>query len=88
MYDSEGRRNDADVPVTGCGPILSVSATPLRPLRQQIFETVRAAGRTARADVTRSLGISPGSATTLSAELIAAGFLREVEGLPLSLIQL
>jgi predicted NBD/HSP70 family sugar kinase len=54
----------------------------VRPLRQQIFESVRAAGRSARADVTRSLGISAGSATTLSAELIAAGFLREVEGLP------
>ncbi|SNR32443.1 Sugar kinase of the NBD/HSP70 family, may contain an N-terminal HTH domain [Puniceibacterium sediminis] len=31
--------------------------------------------------MTRNLGISAGSATTLSAELIAAGFLREVEGL-------
>ncbi|KAA2316054.1 ROK family protein [Pseudooceanicola sediminis] len=66
---------------TGCGPILSVSGHAAKNLRQQIFEAVRAAGRTTRADVTRSLGISAGSATTLSAELIAAGFLREVEGL-------
>lgn len=49
------------------------------PLRQQIFQHVRASGQAARADVTRALGISPGSATTLSAELIAAGVLREVD---------
>ncbi len=49
-------------------------------LRQQVFEYVRAEGRTARADVTRALEISPGSATTLTADLIGAGVLREVEG--------
>ena len=82
MYDTEARRADAQPPGGGCGPILSLATAPARPLRQQIFEAVRAAGRSARADVTRSLGISAGSATTLTAELIGAGFLREVEGLP------
>ncbi len=82
MYDTEARRTDAPPPGGGYGPILSVSNAPARPLRQQIFEAVRAAGRSARSDVARSLGISAGSATTLTAELIGAGFLREVEGLP------
>ncbi|MGY9045745.1 hypothetical protein P775_04450 [Puniceibacterium antarcticum] len=82
MCDVPGGSAGSEPQSSGCGPILSASAAPARPLRQQIFESVRAAGRSARADVTRSLGISAGSATTLSAELIAAGFLREVEGLP------
>lgn len=49
------------------------------PLRQQIFQHVRASGRAARADITRALNISAGSATTQTAELIASGFLREVD---------
>ncbi|MCF2869517.1 ROK family protein [Octadecabacter sp. G9-8] len=64
----------------GCGPLLEhsgPSASPL-PLRQQIFQHVRSNGRAARADITRALHISAGSATTLSAELIASGILREV----------
>jgi predicted NBD/HSP70 family sugar kinase len=47
-------------------------------MRQRIFEHVRAQGQAARADVTRALGISPGSATTLTAELIQHGVMREV----------
>ncbi|WP_089269295.1 ROK family protein [Puniceibacterium sediminis] len=81
MHETGVSRIEDAPRISGCGPILSASAAPSRPLRQQIFESVRAAGRSARADVTRNLGISAGSATTLSAELIAAGFLREVEGL-------
>ncbi|MFK7835751.1 MAG: ROK family protein [Sulfitobacter sp.] len=50
-----------------------------RPLRQQVFEFVRAQGQAARADITHALGISAGSATTLTADLIAAGYLREFE---------
>jgi len=64
----------------GCGPLLdqtSGATTPI-PLRQQIFQHVRSNGRAARADVTRALQISAGSATTLSADLIASGALREV----------
>ncbi|MDA8800465.1 ROK family protein, partial [Amylibacter sp.] len=48
-------------------------------LRQQIFELVRATGRIARAKIARTLDISPGSVTALTAELITDGFLREVE---------
>ncbi|MDC1243658.1 ROK family protein, partial [Amylibacter sp.] len=48
-------------------------------LRQQIFELVRASGRIARSTIARTLDISPGSVTSLTAELIVDGFLREVE---------
>ncbi len=76
MYDELAAQGDPQ----GCGPNLHVDRGTKTPLRQQIFEHVRAHGRAARADVTRALGISAGSATTLSAELIADGYLREVEG--------
>ncbi len=66
----------------GCGPILPGIGKETKPLRQQVFEHVRAAGRAARADVTRALGISGGSVTTLTSDLIATGFLREVDSPP------
>ncbi|WP_375255177.1 ROK family protein [Yoonia sp.] len=64
---------------SGCGPLLQHDRPNATPLRQQIFERVRAAGQTARADITRSLNISAGSATTQTADLIASGILREVD---------
>ncbi len=78
MYDEEGLK-DSGGPV-GCGPLLPGVGREVKPLRQQVFEHVRAAGRAARADVTRALGISGGSVTTLTSDLITEGFLREVEG--------
>ena len=62
----------------GCGPLLADASAVQKPMRQRIFEHVRAQGHAARADVTRALGISPGSATTLTAELIQHGVMREV----------
>lgn len=62
----------------GCGPSSLYNKASDVPLRQQIFQHVRATGRAARADITRALNISPGSATTLTADLIASGILREV----------
>ncbi|MEM8536716.1 MAG: ROK family protein [Pseudomonadota bacterium] len=80
MYDViDGKDNESGL-LAGCGPLLPTNRDGTVPLRQQIFEHVRAAGQAARTDVTRALGISAGSATTLTADLIAAGFLREVEG--------
>ncbi len=82
MYDViSGQDSESEGPA-GCGPLLSSDSPDAKPLRQQVFEHVRAAGRAARADVTRAIGISAGSATTLTADLIGAGLLREVEGLP------
>lgn len=82
MYDEVTADRDESEGPSGCGPLLPVDSTEAKPLRQQIFEHVRAAGRAARTDVTRALGISAGSATTLTADLISANLLREVEGLP------
>lgn len=63
----------------GCGPLLDHSRDTDSPLKQRIFEHVRANGRANRTDITRALEISPGSATTITADLIASGVLREVE---------
>ena len=63
----------------GCGPLLEGESARLPALRQQVFEHVRASGRAARADITRALHISAGSATTLTAGLIETGLLREVD---------
>lgn len=82
MYDEISPSDDESPLISGCGPLLPTASASAKPLRQQIFEHVRGAGRAARTDVTRALSISAGSATTLTADLIAAGFLREVEGLP------
>ena len=51
----------------------------VRPLRQQVFEQVRANGQMPRMDVARTLNISPGSVTTITSDLIARGLLQEVE---------
>ncbi|WP_306372147.1 ROK family protein [Pseudooctadecabacter jejudonensis] len=48
-------------------------------MRQNAFEYVRAQGQATRTDITQALGISAGSATTLTADLITAGFLKEVQ---------
>ncbi|SLN76655.1 ROK family protein [Roseisalinus antarcticus] len=69
-------------PPEGAGPLLPGAGGASRPLREQVFEHVRATGHANRTDITRALRISPGSATALTAGLIADGFLREVEGLP------
>jgi predicted NBD/HSP70 family sugar kinase len=82
MYDTVTDLNDESAGPDGCGPLLSSDSPDSKPLRQQVFEHVRATGRAARTDVTRALDISAGSATTLTADLISAGLLREVEGLP------
>mgnify|MGYP002700306226 CR=1 FL=1 len=66
-----------DIPV-GCGPQIDRGQSFPLPLRQQVFQHVRSSGRAARSDITRALGISAGSATTITADLIASGILREV----------
>ena len=81
MYDTPLKQGDSADHPKGCGPVLPVMGRDTTTLRQQVFDCVRASGRAARADVTRALGISAGSATTLTADLIARGMLREVEGL-------
>ncbi len=67
---------------SGCGPRPSGPRSEAQPLRQQVFEFVRAAGQAPRMDVARLLEISPGSVTSLTSDLIASGFLEEVESAP------
>ncbi len=64
----------------GCGPLLNATRDAGRTLRQEVFEYVRGRGQAARADVTDDLKISAGSTTTITADLIASGFLHEIEG--------
>ncbi|MDP2738289.1 MAG: ROK family protein [Pseudorhodobacter sp.] len=65
--------------VPGCGPLIPPLSETARPLRQQIFERVRAAGQIARVQVAKDLSISPASVTTLTSDLITAGYLEEVQ---------
>lgn len=70
--------SDAPAPsVLGCGPLNVSTPYENRGLKQQIFDCVRAAGLIPRVDVARELSISPGSVTSLTAELIEAGLIRE-----------
>lgn len=64
--------------VPGCGPLIPPLSESSRPLRQQIFERVRAAGSIARVQVAKELGVSPASVTTGVSELIESGLLEEV----------
>ena len=69
----------AEAAPMGCGPRLAMPQDDTRPLRQQVFEQVRAGGHMPRMDVARALDISPGSVTTITSDLIARGLLQEVE---------
>lgn len=62
----------------GVGPLIPPLSETTRPLRQQVFERVRAAGLIARVQVAKELGVSPASVTTLTQELIEAGLIEEV----------
>jgi predicted NBD/HSP70 family sugar kinase len=62
----------------GCGPLIPPLAESLRPLRQQVFERVRAAGLIPRVQVAKELGVSPASVTTITQELIEAGLIEEM----------
>ena len=67
---SEGRK--------GCGPLIPPLSDALRPMRQQVFERVRAAGLIPRVTLARELGVSPASVTTITQELIETGLIEEV----------
>ncbi|MEM6823865.1 MAG: ROK family transcriptional regulator [Pseudomonadota bacterium] len=62
----------------GCGPDSIADSKTVRPLRQQIFEHVRALGAISRAQIAKELGVSPASVTTLTSELIDVGLLHEI----------
>jgi len=63
----------------GCGPLLRPNGAKEASLKQLVFQQVRASGRATRTAITQALDISAGSATILTADLIARGILREVD---------
>lgn len=65
-------------PRKGVGPLIPPLTESQRPLRQQVFELVRAAGLIPRVQLAKDLGVSPASVTTISSELIEAGLIEEV----------
>ena len=62
----------------GCGPLIPPLSDMLRPLRQQVFERVRASGLIPRVQLAKDLGVSPASVSTITQELIEAGLIEEV----------
>ena len=72
------RKERAAEPGQGCGPLIPPLSDSLRPLRQQVFERVRAAGMVARVQLAKDLGVSPASVTSATSELIEAGLIEEV----------
>jgi predicted NBD/HSP70 family sugar kinase len=62
----------------GCGPLIAPLSESMRPLRQQVFERVRAAGCIARVQVAKDLCVSPASVTTITSELLEAGLIEEI----------
>jgi predicted NBD/HSP70 family sugar kinase len=62
----------------GVGPLIPPLTESQRPLRQQVFELIRAAGLIPRVQLAKDLGVSPASVTTLSSDLIEAGLIEEV----------
>jgi predicted NBD/HSP70 family sugar kinase len=73
-------RNESAVAETrrGVGPLVPSLAESQRPLRQQVFDCVRAAGLIARVQVAKDLGVSPATVTVATSELIEAGLIEEV----------
>ncbi|MBT0955872.1 ROK family transcriptional regulator [Alphaproteobacteria bacterium KMM 3653] len=71
--------HDPSAGFSGCGPLLSSVEDAAKPTRLRILEAVRATGHASRAEVAKSLQISPGTVTSVTAELISAGLLEEFE---------
>ena len=64
-------------PEGGAGPLIPPLTDSARPMRQQIFERIRAAGMIARAQLARDLGVSPASVTIATQEMIESGLIEE-----------
>ena len=73
-----GAADEAEMATRGCGPLIPPLSESMRPLRQQVFERVRASGLIPRVQVAKDLGVSPASVTTITSELIETGLIEEV----------
>jgi len=81
MRANDGESLRMGVGLPGCGPQIPPLSESSRPLRQQVFERVRAAGFMPRVQVAKELSVSPATVTTLTSELIELGLLQEVTAL-------
>ncbi len=79
-YPDTGTTYRMGADARGCGPLIAVPSEAARPLRQQVFERVRAAGQMPRVQVAKELSVSPATVTTLTSELIEMGLVEEVSG--------
>lgn len=70
--------DDAESGRAGCGPLGPPLSEVQRPLRQQVFERVRAAGTASRSAVAKDLGLSPATVGALVTDLAQAGLIEEV----------
>jgi predicted NBD/HSP70 family sugar kinase len=57
----------------------------VRPLRQRVFDRIRAAGLISRIDLAKELAISPASVSSITSELIERGLIREDAARPADL---
>lgn len=73
-------QNPPEMP--GCGPLAQVAAHEGAPLKRQIFEAIRSAGHLSRKEIALELGVSPGSVTAITADLIAQELLVETDDAP------
>lgn len=78
MPNDNSLHMDVDGLIEGCGPLIPPNTEGVRPLRRQVFDYIRGAGLCARIDIANSLNISPGSVTAITADLIEAGYIKEV----------
>ena len=62
----------------GCGPQIASWSESQRPMRQLIFDRVRASGLISRAQLAKELGVSPASVTTITSELLEDALIEEV----------
>ena len=69
---------EAALTPAGVGPLILDAPESLRPLRQQVFERIRAAGALPRVQIAKDLGVSPASVTGVAADLIDAGLIDEI----------
>ena len=75
---ASGGASGGEEPRRGVGPLIPPLAEAQRPLRQQVFERVRAAGLIPRVALAKELAVSPASVTTITQELIEAGLIEEL----------
>ncbi|RYH00782.1 ROK family protein [Salipiger sp. IMCC34102] len=71
-------------PAGNFGPLMGEAPEDARPLKQRIFDLVRASGPVSRAQVAKELRISRGTVSVLTADLIEARLLCEDQTLPAS----